>query len=84
MRRGAPTMASTGHGGRHFVQPMQRSSSMNATVGAASKPWSAFSGASGRPVSAASARMVSVPPGGHWLMFASPLATASAYGRQPG
>ncbi len=83
MRRGAPAMASTGQGGRHLVQPMQRSSSMNATVGAASRPLSRLSGEVGRPVSAASATMVSVPPGGHWLMSASPRAIASAYGKQP-
>jgi F-type H+-transporting ATPase subunit b len=42
-----------------------------------------LSGDAGRPVRAVSATMVSVPPGGHWLMSASPRAIASAYGKQP-
>jgi hypothetical protein len=78
MRRGAPAIASTGQGGRHFVQPMQRSSSISATVGAVSRPFAGLSCAGARPVSCASARMVSVPPGGHWLTSAAPLAMAPA------
>ena len=38
MRFAAPTIASTGQAWMHFVQPMQTSSSMTATIGGASTP----------------------------------------------
>ena len=44
----------------------------------ASMPLAGFSGSAGRPVIAASRATPSAPPGGHWLMSASPAATASA------
>ena len=43
-----------------------------------SAPKAGFSGSAGRPLSAASRAMPSAPPGGHWLISASPPAIASA------
>lgn len=44
MKRGAPTMASTGHAGRHSAQPMRRSSSMTATSRGFVTPYCGSSG----------------------------------------
>ncbi len=60
----------------HLVQPMHTASSISATVRGASTPCAGSSGFSARPSSAASARMPAAPPGGHWLMSASPAAIA--------
>src|SRR5690606_29153128 len=74
----APTMASTGQAWIHSVQPMQVCSSMIATDLGFSTPCSSESGLNSRPSRSASLRMPSSPPGGHWLISASPLAMASA------
>jgi hypothetical protein len=62
----------------HSVQPMQRGSSITATRRACSTPFAGSSGFGSRPSSAASLRIPAAPPGGHWLMSASPAAIASA------
>src|SRR6202043_964297 len=77
---GAPTMASTGQGARQRAQPIQRDSSIHATRGGASTPCVGFKACTGRPKSFARAAMVALPPGGHWLISASPPAIAAAYG----
>jgi hypothetical protein len=74
----APTMASTGQAWVHSVQPMQAASSMKATCFGFSVPCSAESGLNSLPSRSASLRMPSSPPGGHWLISASPLAMAWA------
>jgi hypothetical protein len=74
----APTIASTGQALMHRVQPMQRSSSITATRRARSTPFAGLSGFASRPSSAASLPIPASPPGGHWLMSASPAAIASA------
>src|SRR5207249_4095761 len=43
-------------------------------------PFRGLRGRASRPSSPASPRMAASPPGGHWLISASPLAIASAYG----
>jgi len=77
MWRLAPRIASTGQGGRQRAQPMQRASSMKATRSGCSMPFAGFSGRGSRPSSVASASIVRAPPGGHWLIGASPRAMAS-------
>ncbi len=68
----APKMASTGQALMHRVQPMHQASSMRATVSGPSMPNCGFRGCAGWPVSAAKRCTPSCPPGGHWLMGASP------------
>ncbi len=80
---GAPTMQSTGQAWMHSVQPMHSVSSISATASGLSIPLAGFSGSGGRCSSSASFAMPAAPPGGHWLIAASPAAIASAYGRQP-
>ncbi|MCY1560252.1 hypothetical protein D9M68_973690 [compost metagenome] len=80
----APTMASTGQAWMHSVQPMHSCSSIRATDLGFSSPCSSDSGLNSRPRRSASLRIPSSPPGGHWLMSASPFEIASAYGLQPG
>lgn len=79
----APTIASTGHAWMHSVQPIQSASSITATAGGLVAPKRESTGLKGTPSSAASSRAPSSPPGGHWLASAHPVASASAYGRQP-
>ena len=74
----APEMASTGQAWMHRVQPMQVCSSMKATDFGLGVPWASSSGLGSTPSSSASFLTPSSPPGGHWLMSASPLAIASA------
>jgi hypothetical protein len=81
--RGAPMIASTGHGGRQRAQPMQRDSSITATIAGPSLPQLGSRASGSRPSSAASRPMVAAPPGGQRLIGASPTAMARAYGRQP-
>ncbi len=77
-----PTMASTGQAWIHLVQPIHISSWMKATVFTLlSKSWAESS--TSTPIKSASFSMVAWPPGGH-LLILSPLAIASAYGRQHG
>jgi hypothetical protein len=81
MRFCAPRIASTGHAAMHSVQPMHAASSTTATSSGPCAPHAGSSGRAVRPVSAARATMTASPPGGHRLMSAAPVATASAYGR---
>ena len=73
----------TPRGGRQRTQPMQRVSSIQATRSALSTPFSGFKGRAGLPTTRLKASMVTCPPGGHWLMSASPAAIAAAYGAHP-
>jgi len=57
-----PHDASTGQGDRQRAHPMQRSSSIHATLGSDSTPFAGFNGSNRRPSSAASARIVAAPP----------------------
>jgi hypothetical protein len=75
---GPPTMQSTGQAFRHSVQPMHHASSMTASRRGASTPLAGFSAKGARPTIAASRATPSAPPGGHWLMSASPAARALA------
>jgi hypothetical protein len=74
----APMMASTGQAAIHFTQPMQFSSSINATCLGLCAPKAGFNGFGGIFNNAANSAMPSSPPGGHWLISASPVAMASA------
>ena len=78
MRLWMPRMASVGQASRHSVQPMHQASSITAIARGPSTPNCGSSGSDGRPVMAASRAMPSAPPGGHWLMPASPSAMACA------
>src|SRR5450830_1530242 len=78
MRLAAPTMASTGQAWMHRVQPMQRASSIRATARRCSVPLAGLSGFASRRSRAASLRTPAAPPGGHWLISASPAAMARA------
>jgi len=78
MRLFRPTMASVGQALMHSVQPMHQFSSITATVTGPSMPKCVSSGDTGWPVMAASRSMPSCPPGGHWLILASPEAMAWA------
>ena len=71
-------MQSTGQALMHSVQPMHQSSSISARRSGPSLPLAALSATTGRPVIVARRAMPSAPPGGHWLMPASPLAMACA------
>jgi hypothetical protein len=66
------------------LQPMHLFSSITATVTGFSSPFSGFNGIGSIPSRSANAVIPALPPGGHWLIPASPAAIASAYGRQPG
>jgi len=65
------------------LQPMHALSSMQATRSGPGSPRDVSSGGAARSSNCASAFSVAVPPGGQRSMSASPLAMASAYGRQP-
>ena len=73
-----PTMQSTGQALMHKVQPMHQSSSIQATWRGPSLPLTGLSGMTACPVMAARRATPSAPPGGHWLMAASPPAMAFA------
>ena len=83
MALGAPTMQSTGQALMHSVQPMHQSSSITASRSGPPRR-GGLSARTGRPVQAASRATPSAPPGGHWLMPASPDATASRVAAQSG
>ena len=74
----APTMASAGQALMHRVQPMHQSSSISTTLRGPSTPKRGSRGCTAHPVIAASRTMPCAPPGGHWLIPASPVAMACA------
>jgi len=74
----APTIASTGQASMHLRQPMQRASSITARRRGSCAPNAGSSGFDAMPSCCASSRIVASPPGGHWLMSASPRTIACA------
>jgi CBS domain-containing protein len=78
MRLLPPRMASVGQASRHSVQPMHQFSSMTASGARAFDAVGRIQGQGRPPVSAARRATPSAPPGGHWLMSASPAAMAWA------